>query len=224
MTFCDACGENEATVFVTKISNNHAENRRLCAACAAREAKDDGVMSNLHFGKMSLEEIAQHIKENLAQTPKEDAAKDNAKENTDDLPPLSSDFQVPEISTLAASMSGAKTPARETASSRCPKCGTTWDRLKQDGRAGCARCYEAFAEQLLQVMERVHSAAQHAGKTPRALEKRVRRLHYLRSRRDHRLEMLQRRLQETVAQEQYEEAAALRDKIRILTNTIVHDD
>jgi protein arginine kinase activator len=222
MTFCDACGEKEATVFVTRISNNHTEKRHLCAACAKHEAKNDGVMANLHFGKMSLEEIAQNIKDSLAKTPKEDDSE--TQPNNEKLPPLSTGFQVPELSTLAASMSNTQQSARETASSRCPKCGTTWDRLRQDGRAGCARCYEAFSTQLLQVMERVHSAAQHAGKTPRALDKRKRRLHYLRARRDHRLEMLQRRLQETIVEEKYEEAAQLRDKIRILTNTIVHDN
>ncbi|MGI8756705.1 MAG: hypothetical protein ACR2MB_12775 [Acidimicrobiales bacterium] len=227
MLYCDACGDSAATVFVTKMSRNYAEKRNLCALCSRRESKDDGVMANLHFDKMSLDEIARNLLESAEETPSDDAQDDDFQDPfaQPELPPLS-DFQVPDLSTLAASFGegGAKTPSRETASARCPKCGTTWDRLKQDGRAGCARCYEAFSEQLIEVMERVHKAAQHAGKTPRAMEKRKRRLHYLRARRDNRLEMLQRRLKETLALENYEEAAQLRDKIRILTNTIVHDD
>ncbi|HVF84869.1 MAG TPA: UvrB/UvrC motif-containing protein, partial [Abditibacteriaceae bacterium] len=99
---------------------------------------------------------------------------------------------------------------------RCPKCGTTWDRLKQDGRAGCGQCYATFARELANVMERVQKASQHAGKTPRALEKRQRRLMHLRLRRDNRLEMLQRRLQESLERENFEEAARLRDKIKIV--------
>ena len=235
MLTCDACGQSKATVFVTSLSDSYATSRRLCAPCSRRESKDDGVMANLHFGKMSLEEIAH----NLRGSDDEAASAENFSLDGDgfdedfpdpfdapELPPLSSDFQVPDLSTLAASFEngGAKTPPRETASVRCPKCGTTWDRLKQDGRAGCARCYETFSQQLKEVMERVHNAAHHAGKTPRAREKRRRRLHYLRARRDNRLEMLQRRLKETLESQQYEEAAQLRDKIRILTNTIVHDD
>ncbi len=55
MSFCDACGEREATVFVTSTSESYAEQRKLCASCSRRESKDDGVMANLHFGKMSLE-------------------------------------------------------------------------------------------------------------------------------------------------------------------------
>lgn len=104
---------------------------------------------------------------------------------------------------------------------RCPKCGTTWDRLKQDGRAGCGQCYTTFARELANVMERVQKASQHAGKTPRALEKRQRRLMHLRLRRDNRLEMLQRRLQESLERENFEEAARLRDKIKVVSSTIL---
>lgn len=109
------------------------------------------------------------------------------------------------------------------ASARCLKCGTTWDRLRQDGRAGCAQCYATFATQLADVMARVQKASQHAGKAPRALEKRQRRLVHLRARRDSRLELLNRRLKESVAREKYEEAAQLRDKIKLLASTIVED-
>jgi protein-arginine kinase activator protein McsA len=112
---------------------------------------------------------------------------------------------------------------RDFSSARCPKCGTTWDRLRQDGRAGCAQCYATFASQLADVMGRVQKASQHAGKAPRALEKRQRRLVHLRARRDSRLELLKRRLKESVAREKYEEAAQLRDKIKLLASTIVED-
>jgi protein-arginine kinase activator protein McsA len=104
---------------------------------------------------------------------------------------------------------------------RCDKCGTTWHKLKNDGRAGCSRCYETFAAQLATVMERVQRTTQHAGKAPHAMERRQRRLLQLRAKRDHRLAMLQRRLQESVAEENYEEAAKLRDKIKMVSSTIV---
>lgn len=108
-----------------------------------------------------------------------------------------------------------------TTSARCIKCGTTWDRLKQDGRAGCGQCYVAFARELANVMERVQKTSQHAGKAPRAMAKRQLRLMHLRRRRDNRLEMLQRRLQESLECEDYEEAAKLRDKIKIVSSTIL---
>ncbi|HVF09443.1 MAG TPA: UvrB/UvrC motif-containing protein, partial [Abditibacteriaceae bacterium] len=110
---------------------------------------------------------------------------------------------------------------RGIASMRCAKCGTTWDRLRQDGRAGCVECYKIFEDQLSQVMERLQHAAQHSGKRPRTADKRRRRLEHLRARRDHRLAMLQRRLQEAVGLENYEEAAKIRDKIKMVSSTIV---
>lgn len=112
-------------------------------------------------------------------------------------------------------------PGRGGMSGRCSKCGTTWDRLKQDGRAGCAQCYSMFRDQLIEVMERLQKGETHVGKQPRARVARKRRLEHLRARRDHRLEMLNRRLSEAIAQERYEEAAKLRDKIRVVASTIV---
>lgn len=113
---------------------------------------------------------------------------------------------------------------REISAERCSKCGTTWDRLREDGRAGCAHCYTAFHEKLVEVMNRMQREAQHVGKTPREAQRRHRRLEHLRTRRDHRLEMLQRRLQEAVTSENFEDAAQLRDKIRIVSSTIVSDE
>ena len=106
-------------------------------------------------------------------------------------------------------------------SARCSGCGTTWDRIRHDGRAGCAACYLEFREQLTGVMARVQRGENHSGKTPRAIESRHHRLQHLRKRRDNQLAVLQARLQKAVASEKYEEAARLRDKIKIVTSTIV---
>ncbi len=107
------------------------------------------------------------------------------------------------------------------ASARCSGCGTTWDKIRHDGRAGCAACYLEFREQLTGVMARVQRGETHVGKTPRAIEGRHHRLQHLRKRRDNQLVVLQSRLQKAVASEKYEEAARLRDKIKIVTSTIV---
>ncbi len=104
---------------------------------------------------------------------------------------------------------------------RCAGCGTTWDRIRADGRAGCAGCYATFRVQLSGVMGRVQRGETHVGKTPRAIEARRLRLEQLRQRRDNQLLLLQNRLQNAVAAEKYEEAAKLRDKIKIVSATIV---
>lgn len=104
---------------------------------------------------------------------------------------------------------------------RCSRCGTTWDTLQREGRAGCAGCYGAFRDQLGDIMNTVQRGETHLGKSPRAAQKRTRRLEQLRKRRDSQLEMLRNRLQEAVAQEKYEDAAQLRDKIKIVSGTVI---
>lgn len=104
---------------------------------------------------------------------------------------------------------------------RCPGCGTTWDKIRHDGRAGCASCYLEFREQLSGVMARVQRGENHTGKTPRTIKKRHHRLQHLRKRRDNQLAVLQARLQNAVSSEKYEEAARLRDKIKIVNSTIL---
>lgn len=125
----------------------------------------------------------------------------------------SQQFEEPDASRFKSAPSG-----------RCPKCRTTWDRLREDGRAGCASCYEMFEEELGETMEMGQHAAQHTGKAPRAATRRQRRLEMLRARRDSRLAMLRERLQAALEGEQFEEAAKLRDKIKVVESTIVEPD
>ena len=114
-----------------------------------------------------------------------------------------------------------RSTSRSAGNAHCPGCGTTWDKIRHDGRAGCAACYLEFREQLSGVMARVQRGELHTGKTPRSIEKRQHRLQHLRKRRDNQLAVLQARLQNAVASEKYEEAARLRDKIKLVTSTIV---
>lgn len=99
----------------------------------------------------------------------------------------------------------------------CPGCGATWTQIGLDERVGCARCYATFRSSLAQLLEYVQRAPHHQGKSPRAARKRVLRLEHLRQRRDHQLQLLQNRLAEAVRAERYEEAATLRDKIKLLS-------
>ncbi len=145
----------------------------------------------------------------------------------DELGPILEKLDDEEAEEEVAELLGELKPANlllpEIPSKRCPKCDTTWDRLREDGRAGCAYCYEAFEENLLEVMGRMQREVHHVGKMPVALLKRRQRLEHLRKQRDHRLQMLQNRLKEAIAAENYEDAAALRDKIKMVESTIVDE-
>ena len=99
----------------------------------------------------------------------------------------------------------------ELARLTCPTCGIKYMEFRAEGRLGCPNDYEVFRAGLEPLLQRFHRAAQHKGKSPRrfpayaALQTEL-------------LE-LRRQLQTAVEAEVYEEAARLRDLLRIKETT-----
>ncbi len=89
---------------------------------------------------------------------------------------------------------------------RCPHCGFTQADFKKAGRLGCAHCYETFAEGLESLLKSMHKGTRHKGKIPTAL----------RGSQDLRDKMatLQKKLDKAVAEENFEQAAQLRDELK----------
>ncbi len=90
----------------------------------------------------------------------------------------------------------------------CPKCGFTRAEYKKRSRLGCAHCYEAFAREIGPVIRDMHRGAEHIGKIPG------------RDRRATELARLELALQAAVQAQKFEDAAALRDRIRDLAETV----
>ncbi len=88
----------------------------------------------------------------------------------------------------------------------CPSCGLSAAEFKVRGRMGCPRCYEVFRGSVVQVLERVHDATCHRGRAPGQGANPPENSNLLAE--------LRQRLATAIADENYEEAAALRDKIR----------
>jgi protein arginine kinase activator len=84
----------------------------------------------------------------------------------------------------------------------CPTCGLTYAAFKAEGRFGCAHDYDAFLQVLEPLLERVHRAISHDGKRP------------LSARRAAELEGLRGSMKSAIANEDYEQAARIRDLIR----------
>jgi len=89
---------------------------------------------------------------------------------------------------------------------KCPHCGFSQADFKKSGRLGCPECYTTFAEGLESLLKSMHKGTQHAGKIPENL----------RQSRDtsKKLEALQRKLDKAIKDENFEQAAALRDEIK----------
>jgi protein arginine kinase activator len=89
---------------------------------------------------------------------------------------------------------------------RCPECGITFDEFRVKGRLGCPRDYEVFGKELAPLLEKIHGAQKHVGRLPRGTTGDTGRGEVLRR--------LRRDLARAVKDENYEEAARLRDEIQ----------
>jgi protein arginine kinase activator len=89
---------------------------------------------------------------------------------------------------------------------KCPRCGFSQADFKKAGRLGCPECYKTFGEALEGLLKTMHKGTRHVGKVPASL----------RQSRDlsERLKTLHKRLSKAVEEEDFEEAAILRDEIK----------
>jgi protein arginine kinase activator len=114
------------------------------------------------------------------------------------------------LADLLLGMGAAQTVERSSPAlvQRCTNCGFTEAELKKTGRLGCSVCYKTFAEPLGGILRGMHKGVKHTGKVPERLEKKLARENEIRG--------LTSDLRRAVVEEQYETAASLRDKIRVL--------
>ena len=91
----------------------------------------------------------------------------------------------------------------------CEQCGMTYAEFQKCGMLGCAACYQAFKTPMTALLQRVHGNTQHAGRVPGGV-------HNGTSIRMN-IDRLRQKLQKAIADEEYEQAAKLRDTIRALT-------
>ena len=96
----------------------------------------------------------------------------------------------------------------ETRMERCPNCGFTYAEFKETGRLGCSVCYEQFRGQIHSLLRRIQGSTGHTGKVPGHSSEAI---GYRRQ-----IEELREQQRAAIAQEKYEEAAKLRDKIQNL--------
>jgi protein arginine kinase activator len=92
---------------------------------------------------------------------------------------------------------------------RCTFCSATLADFRATGRLGCPHCYEAFETSLRELLRRVHGSARHTGRgyeppRPDEIDRAVT------------LGELRDRLKRAVEAEQFELAADIRDRIRVL--------
>jgi len=92
---------------------------------------------------------------------------------------------------------------------KCPRCGFTQADFKKSGRLGCPECYATFAEGLAGLLKTMHKGTRHTGKAPEALRATRENADWLKK--------LQAKLAKAIKDENYEQAAQVRDEIKQLT-------
>ena len=94
----------------------------------------------------------------------------------------------------------------------CPSCHMSYQDFTRTGKIGCSDCYKTFALALEPLLRRIHGSSTHIGKIPNRAGGTL----------SLKQEILNLRKQITkyVEAEEYEQAAVLRDRIKVLENQL----
>ena len=90
----------------------------------------------------------------------------------------------------------------------CPRCGLTFEKFIRQGRFGCGECYRAFRSRLEPIMRKIHGSSLHKGRLPASASDET-----LPIKEEERLES---ELKKAVEAEDFERAADLRDKLKVI--------
>lgn len=91
---------------------------------------------------------------------------------------------------------------------QCPQCQSDYAEFRKKGKLSCSNCYEEFKKYINPMVKRIHGSNQHQGKVPKRTG------HSYKMKRD--LDKLRSKLKALIEQEEFEEAAIVRDEIRQL--------
>lgn len=108
---------------------------------------------------------------------------------------------------LFGGLFGISEPALKTRKV-CPLCAATFSDFQKNGKTGCPECYKTFGEELKGTIRSIHGNVKHIGRSPTKFKK-VRE-------KENELKELKNQLKTAIANEDFETAATLRDKIRAI--------
>ncbi len=199
------CGRHEATIHEVIITDEKKKvERHLCEQCA----RERGVSTDPYIPISQLISAASYIMgQAITSAEPSPGAQDD---------PLSEPIKPrPTIKT-------------RTAPSACPGCGQSFANFKEHGLLGCPGCYQIFEDRIGPMIERAHEGGcNHVGKIPRRAlceckdandASRIDALLGDVRQREERLDALRQRLSKSIRDEEYEQAAMLRDELTRLTS------
>lgn len=115
---------------------------------------------------------------------------------------------------------GSAEPSEAGLDVPCRACGATLRDFRQSGRLGCAQCYESFSGHLRDLLRRLHGSTRHEGEAYRFGGRKAERAPVAEGQPQPlgggELNQLREQLRRAVEAENFELAAELRDRIRVL--------
>ncbi len=109
---------------------------------------------------------------------------------------------------VLASMFGDALSTGVVEKKSCSVCGATFNDIANSGKVGCAECYKTFKNDLVPYLKRVHGSVKHIGK--------ISDKNQLGEINEETIDSLREELKELISEENYEQAAVVRDKIKKL--------
>ncbi|MDD6603508.1 MAG: UvrB/UvrC motif-containing protein [Eubacteriales bacterium] len=92
---------------------------------------------------------------------------------------------------------------------RCPGCGASLNDIINNGRVGCAHCYDKFEDRLIPGIEKIHGKTKHIGKNVTYTESVENPVESAES-----IDSLKEELRQAIKEQRFEDAAVIRDKIK----------
>jgi protein arginine kinase activator len=118
------------------------------------------------------------------------------------------DSELPIANLLSGLLEGKDVTGASDVKDVCPKCGLKVSEFRKQGKLGCPECFLAFEKDVRAIVSQMAARPRHTGKLPHTLV--VERAGTAEG------EGLREELREAVEQEDYEQAARLRDRLREL--------
>ena len=207
------CGQYEATIHEVIITSGEKGEkkkaaRHLCERCARKQ----GISTDPYVPISELMSSTNYIMGQVIAS-----ADDNMPTPLEDDPMLAP----------PQAQGSHKSPPHH-ASQSCFGCGQTFANFKESGLLGCPACYQIFEDRIGPMIERAHEGGcSHVGKVPRRALCECKDTHDSNRmdallgdvrQREERLESLRDRLSRSIQNEEFEQAAMLRDELTRLTS------
>jgi protein arginine kinase activator len=112
--------------------------------------------------------------------------------------------------------SPASPSAISVETARCKRCGNSWHDIVREGKPGCAECYRTFFDRLQPSLQRIHGKIKHNGKISSGSFVEAQAVKTPEQEKNEKRAALEAEMKKAVEEQNFEQAAVLRDKIKEL--------